>query len=72
MTLTLDLKTWFNVTTHPLPKDTLWVKYKPDWAQGKEDMLPTSNLRQIDGWKNRQTADGQTDQYRAFAERGPN
>lgn len=27
MTLTVDLKTWFNVIARPLPKGTLWVKY---------------------------------------------
>lgn len=33
MTWTIDLKTLFKVTTHPLTKDFLWVKeiiYDPD------------------------------------------
>lgn len=29
----------FKVTAHSLPKDTLWVKYEPEWAKGREDML---------------------------------
>ena len=41
MTLTFDLEIWFKVTAHRLPKGTLWVKYEPDWAKEREDMLPT-------------------------------
>lgn len=26
--------TWFKVTTNPLTKGTIWVKYKLDWAKG--------------------------------------
>lgn len=32
------------VTAHPLPKGSLWVKYGPVWAKGKEDMLQTRDL----------------------------
>lgn len=35
MTFTLDLKTCFKVTAHPLHKDSLEAKYEPDWAEGK-------------------------------------
>lgn len=52
MNLTFDLQTSFNVIAHPLPKSTLWVKFEPDWNNGKEDKLQTSGL----GWK-----DGCTD-----------
>lgn len=45
MTSTRDLKNWLNVTAHPLPKDNMWVKYKPDWGKGKEDLHLTSDLR---------------------------
>lgn len=47
MTLTLDLESWFKVTEHTLNKGTLWVKFEPDWAKGREDMPQTSDL----GWK---------------------
>lgn len=63
MTLSLDLETWFKVTAHPLPKDTLQVKFKPGWASGREDMPQTSDLGMTDGQK-----DGRTDHYRAPAE----
>lgn len=49
VTLTHDLQTLFKVTAHPLTEGTLWIKYKPDCAKGKEDMLPTRDLRQTDG-----------------------
>mgnify|MGYP005954895797 CR=1 FL=1 len=39
MTLNLDLETWFKDYSHPLLKGTLWVKYEPDLAKGKEYML---------------------------------
>lgn len=48
-----DLEKWFKVTAHPLPKGTLQVKYEPDWAVGREDMLWTSNLGRIDRWMDR-------------------
>lgn len=38
-TLTLDLKTEFKLTASHLFKGTLWVKFEPDWAKGREDML---------------------------------
>lgn len=59
------------MSLHTLYPKTSVGQLQARLGQGEEDMLPTSYLRQIDGWKNRQT-DGQTDQYRAFAERGPN
>lgn len=38
-TLTLDLETEFKLTASHLLKGTLWVKFEPDWAKGREDML---------------------------------
>lgn len=32
MTLTFDVETWFKLIAQPLPKDTLYVKYKLDWT----------------------------------------
>lgn len=32
--ITFDLETWFKVTAHCLPKNTLGIKYEPDWAKG--------------------------------------
>ena len=29
------------ITAHPSPTDTMWVKFEPDRAKGKEDMLRT-------------------------------
>lgn len=64
MTLTFDLKTWFKVTGHILPKCTHLVKHESDWVMGREDMLRTSaDLRQTDG---------QTYLYRSPAKEGPN
>lgn len=34
MTIIFNLETWFNVTAHPLPTNTLLVKHEPDWANG--------------------------------------
>uniref|UniRef100_A0A8W8NH30 Uncharacterized protein n=1 Tax=Magallana gigas TaxID=29159 RepID=A0A8W8NH30_MAGGI len=59
------VETWFKVTAHSLLKITLWVKYEPYWAKGREDMLRTG----YPGWTDRQT-DEDTDHYRAPAERG--
>lgn len=61
VTLTLDLETWFKVTAHPLFKGTQWVKYEPNWAKERENMLVISDLewtdeltdRWMDGWTNR-------------------
>lgn len=36
--------TWFKVTTYPLTKGNMWVKYELDWAKGVEDMLRTRDL----------------------------
>lgn len=47
------------VQGHPLPKVTLWVKYDPDWAKGREDILRQVNL---DG-----QMDGRTDHYKVHA-----
>lgn len=58
--------TWFKVTAHSLPKDTLWVNYEPDLGKGKEGMLRTRNLGRTDG-----RTDGQTDNGRAPTEWGP-
>lgn len=43
MTLPLDIETCFKVTEHPLVKGNLCVKYEPDWAKGREDMLRISD-----------------------------
>lgn len=50
-TLTLDLEMLFKVTAHSLIKGTLWVKYDPDLAMEREDMLWASDLGWIDRWK---------------------
>lgn len=42
-----------------------------DCANGRENMLQLSDLRQMDGWKNGGT-DGQTDHYRSPTDWGPN
>lgn len=63
--------TWFKVTAHSLPKDTLWVNYGPDSGKGKEGMLRTRNLGRTDGQTDGMT-ERQTDHYRAPAERIPN
>lgn len=57
ITLTLDLEFWFKVTTHPSPNDSLYLKYKPDWAKGKTK-CPGQVIS--DGQTDRRTA-GQTD-----------
>lgn len=49
ITLTLDLEKWFKFTAHLLPKETLWVKYEPHWAKGREDMFRTRDLGQKKG-----------------------
>lgn len=46
MTLILDLQFSFKTTAHPLSKSTLWVRFEPDWAEGIEEKLLTSDL----GW----------------------
>lgn len=33
LTFYFDLETWLKVTTHSLPKFTLWVTYEPDLAK---------------------------------------
>lgn len=38
MTIIIDLETWFKVTAHPFSKGTLWVRYEPGKAKGREDM----------------------------------
>lgn len=35
MTFTCDLETWFKITTYPLPKSTLSVRYEPDMDKEK-------------------------------------
>lgn len=59
MTLTLDLQTSSKVSAHPLSKDTEWniSQIRPRWEK--------------DGQMGGKT-EGQTDQYRTPAERGPN
>lgn len=57
MTLTSDIETWLIFTAHPLPKGTLLVEYEQEWAKGRE---------------RRVISEGQTDNYRVPAERGPN
>lgn len=45
----------FKVTAHPLPQNTLWVKYDPDWAKRKEticSVLVISDI-QMDGMMDR-------------------
>lgn len=51
MTLTLNLETLFKLTAYSLTKGTLWVKYEPDWAKGRKDMLRTRDLGWTDEWK---------------------
>lgn len=41
MTLTLDFEKSFKVGAYLLTKGTLYVKYEPDLAKGREDMLQT-------------------------------
>lgn len=67
MTLAIVLETWFKVTAHTIHKGTLYVKYKSDWAEGREDMPRISDLRFTEG-----QTDRQTDHYEAPAERGLN
>lgn len=45
--------TWFKVIAHFLPYGTLYGKYKPDWAEGRENMLRTSDVGWTDGWMDR-------------------
>lgn len=69
MSLTLDLEIWFKIIPHILTKGTLQLKFGPDQAKWRENVLQTSFVRQTDGhksgWK-----DGQTDHYRVPAEWG--
>lgn len=37
MTITFDLKNWFEVAVYPLPK--IFVQYEPDRTNGKSNML---------------------------------
>lgn len=46
MTLTFDLEIWFKVTTYHLSKDTLWVKFEPEKAKGRDDILQRRDLNQ--------------------------
>lgn len=61
MTFTLDLET--EITAHFLPKGILQVKYEPNQAKGREDMLRTNDLGQTEeGQKDKwMQTDGQTD-----------
>lgn len=54
--LNLEPRKWFEVIAHPLPKESLWVKYLAKQMKGKTD----------------EQTDGQTDYYRAPAKQGPN
>lgn len=48
----------FKVTAHPIPKCSLWVRYKPDWAKGREDLLRTKQSwtdKWTEGGKDRRT-----------------
>jgi hypothetical protein len=53
--LTFDLEKRIKVTALQLPKGTLWVKYEPDWAKEREDMLWT---RELDALTDRMTTIG--------------
>lgn len=55
MYLPFNPATWFNVTACPLYKDTLWVKYGPYVANGRENMLWTLVMldEQTDEWMDR-------------------
>lgn len=55
MTLAIVLETWFKVTAHTIHKGTFYVKYKSDWAEGREDMPRISDLRFTEGQTDRQT-----------------
>lgn len=66
----LDLEAWFKGTAHPLLKGTLWVKYEPNLSKGAGGEI-FSRQAISDGQKDRRM-DGQTDNYRALAERGSN
>lgn len=57
MTLTFDVETWFKLIAQPLPKDTLYVKYKARLDQG-ERRYPGQVI-----------SDGQTENYKAPTER---
>lgn len=48
MTFSFDLESWLKVTAHPLVKRIILVKYKSDWAKGREDILRTRDLRRTD------------------------
>lgn len=61
--ITLTLKTWLKITAHPLSKGTLRVKYKPDWAKGREDGQEIRD-GEMDVWMEG-LAGGQTDHCRA-------
>lgn len=49
MAFSFDLETWFKITSHPLPKGPLWVKYEQNWAKGRYDMLRKRDLGPTDG-----------------------
>lgn len=53
MTLAIVLEIWFKVTAHTIHKGTLYVKYKSDWAEGREDMPRISDLRFTEGQTDR-------------------
>lgn len=36
-TLIFDFKNWFQVTTYPIHKSSVYVKYEQYWAKGRED-----------------------------------
>lgn len=53
MTIAIVLETWFKVTAHSFPKGTLYVKYKSDWAKGRDDMPRISDFRFTEGQTDR-------------------
>lgn len=52
---TFDSEIYFKVTTHRLPRNTLWEKCRQDWAKGKTDMLRTRDHRRIGRRKDERT-----------------
>lgn len=64
MTVTLVLETWFKDTAHSLSKNTLCVKYEPDWVKGEKTC---SRQVILDG-----PTDAQTDHNRLPLEWGLN
>lgn len=59
MTLTFDLETLCKVAVYLIPKDTMWMKYEPDWVERWESMLRASDV------------DKQADHCRALTEGYP-